>query len=225
MPSSYLDRIYQLMEEDHDDHEHHDHDDWDEGPTEVMKLSPMEKNHLHCHALKHICHDMCKKSIPCDDGCADDLDRDIDVVVDNYFDRHGDQVLRYFADTRNTVTDIIESIMDEVMEEVKPISPDNDEFIQSVVDRVGESDDVEEVVKTIRSDIKKHASEDVKRIVDDIKDDEADVMESVFHHYLIKSYQESHVPDDMESVLLVPMIETAFHYVRRILFNDGYQRR
>lgn len=232
--SEYLQKLYDMHNSEHkppmDDHECDCHCDREE-------LTPLQKDNLKINVLHGITKHMCKKSIPCDDGCEDELMGDIDRIVDRYFVSKKGNLLQYFADTKNTVTDMINDSFEDAIEEYDPVDEDDERFITAVVDKVTNDEDVETVIKSIEKNIKKSAENDIKQIIDDVKDDEEDasdqnemptedtnINESVFHHYLIKQYKENIVPDDPEIMLVTPMIETALHYVRRVLFSDGFAR-
>lgn len=216
-------------------------------PLEVNTMGPKQCDNLKLNALKGVTKHMCTRCIPNDPGTDDEIMDDVDQIVNKYFTMNSGKILQYFADTRNTVADIVREAMDDTMEKIQPDSEDNEAFITAVVDQVKDNEDVETVMDTIEKDIKKSAENDIKNIIDKIKDDEteddssasettdavappaqeesANINESVFHHYLIKQYKENVVPEDPETMLVVPMVETALHYVRRVLFSDGFGRR
>lgn len=231
--SEYLQKLYDIhnsSEKPHVDYDNHD------GDYDREELTPIQKDALKINTLKGITKHMCKKSIPCDDGCGDELEDDIDKIVDRYFVSKRGNLLQYFADTKNTVTDLINDAFEETIDEIDPVDEDDDKFITAVVDRVTNDEDVDTVIKTIEHNIKKSAEEDIKEIIDDVKDDDEEntdqnempsdnnINESVFHHYLIKQYKENFIPEDPELMLVIPMVETALHYVRRVLFSDGFAR-
>ena len=231
--SEYLQKLYDI----------HSQDDQpcgcDQDEYEREKLTPVQMDNLKLKALNNITKHMCKRSIPCDDGCGegDALEAEVDRIVNRYFVSNKGNLLQYFADTRNTVTDLINEAFDDAVEKIDPVDDDDDEFIAAVVNRVTDDEDVEEVIKKIEDGIKTSAENDIKDIIDDIKDEESEdqnempsptddnINESVFHHYLVTQYTENTVPDDPEMMLVVPMVETALHYVRRVLFSDGFARR
>lgn len=166
-----------------------------------------------------------------------------------------ERIVQYFNDTKNPVTDAFREAFADHMDKEHPIAEDDNKFITAVLDEVTDDDKVNDVVDKIKGDIEQSAQNEVKEIVDDIKDDPEDenqdqndqsaeipdtqpetpmgidttadsqINESVFHHYLIKHYKENAVPDDPEAMLITPMVETALHYVTRVLFNDGFARR
>lgn len=226
--SEYLQKLYDIHNSDEKPSETFDCDDY-----EREELTPMQKDNLKINVLSNISKHMCKKSIPCDDGCEDELGDDIDKIVDKYFVSKRGNLLQYFADTKNTVTDLINDAFEDAMTKIDPIDDEDDDFITAVVDRVTNDEDVDTVIKSIESGIKKSAENDIKQIIDDVKDDEDTdnnelpgdgINESIFHHYLMKQYKENAIPEDPEIMLVVPMIETALHYIRRVLFSDGFAR-
>ena len=253
--SDYLDRLYALDKQDREDeahdhaiHSHHHHDE-----DECCKpMSDADRNKLKINVLNGVAKHMCLKSIPCDKETDYELEADVAEVVDRYFSTRSGKLLQYFSDTKNTVTDIIQEAIDTALRDHPVVSPDDEQFVTAVVDQVTNDEDVEEVVKTIERDIKKSAEADIQEIIDTVKDDDPDdsdansaatnpqgamiptfpptndgiqLGESVFHHYLIKCYKEFAVPDDPEIMLVKPMVETAMHYVRRVLFSDGFSRK
>ena len=238
--SEYLQKLYSIYNSDENHHDHEQHhgnhfDDCEKEPIGKNRLDRMKFNCLH-DITKH----MCKKSIPCDDNCndSDELNAAVDKAVSRYFVSNQGKILQYFTDTKNTVTDIINNAFEDALTNVD-ISTDEDddeEFIATVVKNVTDDKDVEKVIAKIEDDIKKSAEDDIKKIIDNVKDDEDEIdqnemtvddniNESVFHRYLIKQYKENIVPDDPEELLMTPMVETALHYVRRVLFSDGFARR
>lgn len=250
MKSEYLDRLYSVMgnapmepshEEDIPEDDHMCKKDVDK----------LKMNTLKCLS-HHMCKKVipCDK-----DFNRDEFDNDIIDEVERYFKTRGGNLLQYFADTKNSVVDAIKEAFDETMIKSEPIDPESEEFIKAVVDQVDDNQDVEKVLDTIERQIKDSAEKDVKEIIDKISDEEdeieninnddpmanpyvqADDMnadnndtydninESIFHHYLIKQYKENVVPNDPEGMLIKPMIETSFHYIRKVLFNEGFLQK
>lgn len=235
--SEYLAKLYGMHHPtDTPTHTHHIEMD-----DETDTLSDSEMCRLKTNALKEITKKLCLKSVPCDPGCSHELKSDVDQTVDRYFNMDSGKLLQYFNDTKNAVTDIIREAMEDELEKGTPVSEEDNNFIVAVVDKVKDDEDVDQVLKTVENQIRSSAEDDIKNIVDEVKDDEEDsvddtpdgidpteetqVNESVFHHYLMKQYKENAVPTDPETMLIKPMVETALHYVTRILFNDGFSRK
>lgn len=233
--SAFLDSLYKMANDVETPQIEDSHDAF-----EPETLTPREIETRKLAALNGITRRMVTDSIPCDDEFKSDLDDEVIATVDRYFANRGGKLIQYFADTDNYATRVIKEAM-----EGEDITDDINEFVDMVIDL--KDGEFQQISNEIKEDIKRSAQDDLEKIVNDVKDtgetgQEEDGMamdpvqgdipsqenplnESVFHHYLMKHYFEAEVPNDIHQMLLTPMVETAFHYVRRILFDDGFGRR
>jgi hypothetical protein len=210
---------------------------------EPESLSPKQIEDRKIDALSAVAKKMTMNAIPYDrhNGHEEDIEPEVFAAVDRYFSSNRGNLIQYFADTKNTVTTAIK----EELENDDVLAGTN--FVDVVVDRVTNDEDIDTVIQKIKTEIQDTAAEDIQEITDNIKDEPEDdhtgengeqqaapmtepipssdtnpLQESIFHHYLIECYKDTEVPDDPNQMLLRPMVETAFHYVRRVLFNDGW---